>query len=842
MNRSLSAFSQLRFRGEPSLEVPIGTWRNLSDLFLEGELELFCECSVLINGIGHLPQVSLESKDAVFGCAVDLPGPFEAGRVYRIEPTSKPDTNSPDLVYADGVLAWSRAESGDSATFHVRARNRRRIRLEFVKARSLNPAPDREIDTGRYRTMHLGFDIHYVECRGKPSRPTLSFVLPRDLRRWRPAPIYRQADHYRPVPWNKPPIQQPDYPTDRVVVFGYHETISSVSKDTQLQRQLYELYAANGVNAVHGTWHLPIQEEAGGTPRMQTCFVGVPLVDREKGGPADVEPTIATVNEITERYPWLQVVLRASEPDTCQQWYFLTSGEKRLVEQLRGANLRKVRDMMTEECRSLLDGLRRRLKHPERVKVLFQMAGLNGQGSDWYRYGADIVLTKTIHRQCLNVVVATGRGAALPYDRPFALEYDSWNGPYYHQNGAIEPEFILFSMFFAGADYIDNEYAHVGVWDGKVLANGGGTHYLALGRFAARHPRRGRPRVNTAFMRGSGDMWFRPTAVGGNGHPVRYTQDGKQDDIWRCADWSVLDVVFPHFGNTWESNFRRTGTGTPYGMADIIPWDAPLEGLCRYKVVVLMGVNYFSKQTYENLKAYVRQGGQLVLCLNQLRATDGYASWYFRHDVRDLAGVELGEDLPLLPVSFSDQIPHKMTFYNAVRLAGAKVRKRLECGAPYLTTFSIGKGRVHFFATEFYTTVEGQTIRELLAELFEPLREVTLDPGSDWLETFVSERDGILLLTLMNHAQARYPSDLGAEAGPWRGKVCLDLARLGLRRPLEAVRVDREMGLRRVPSACRAARSGGRERPVLEFRAVVDRWQEFVIGPKGQVETLFFRG
>jgi hypothetical protein len=255
-----------------------------------------------------------------------------------------------------------------------------------------------------------------------------------------------------------------------------------------------------------------------------------------------------------------------------------------------------------------------------------------------------------------------------------------------------------------------------------------------------------------------------------------------------------------------------------------------------------MGVNYLSKETNETLKAYVRQGGQLVLCLNQLRETDGYASWYFRRDVRDLAGVELGEDLPFLPESFGEQIPHKMTFYNAVRLAGAKVRKRLDCGAPYLTTFRIGKGRVHFFATDFYTTVEGQTIRDLLVELLEPLREVTWDPDSDWLETFVSERDGILLLTLMNHEQARYPSDLGAEAGPWRGKVRLDLAKLGLQRPLEVVQVDREMGLRRVASACRTARSGGRERPILEFQAVVDRWQEFVIGPKGRVGTLFFGG
>jgi len=375
-----------------------------------------------------------------------------------------------------------------------------------------------------------------------------------------------------------------------------------------------------------------------------------------------------------------------------------------------------------------------------------------------------------------------------------------------------------------------------------VLPNAGGTHYLALGRFAARHPRRGRPRVNFAFMRGSGDMWFRPTAVGGNGHPVRYTQDGKQDDTWRCADWSILDVVFPQFGNTWESNFRRTGTGTPYGMVDIIPWDAPLEGLRRYKVVVLMGVNYLSHATCETLKAYVRQGGQLVLCLNQLRATDGHTSWYFRRDVRDLAGVELGEDLPLLQEAFGEQIPHKVTFYNAVRVAGAKVRKRLDCGAPYLTTFRLGKGRVHFFATDFYTTVEGQTIRELLAELLEPVREVALDPASDWLETFVSERDGILLLTLMNHGQARYPSDLGAEAGPWRGKVRLDLARLGLQRPLEVLRVDREMRLHTVGSACRTARKGGRQRPILEFQAVVDRWQEFVIGPKGQVESLFFRG
>ena len=143
----------------------------------------------------------------------------------------------------------------------------------------------------------------------------------------------------------------------------------------------------------------------------------------------------------------------------------------------------------------------------------------------------------------------------------------------------------------------------------------------------------------------------------------------------------------------------------------------------------------------------------------------------------------------------------------------------------------VGKGEVYFYTSEYLTSIDPESPVRLLSRLFEESRDLRLEPGSDWVQHFLQERDGLLMLGLINHGQAGFPQGRGPKAGPWKGEIRVDGVSLPDR--AEVFRLDEEMQLTPV--------SFRREGNSLIIPLELDVWAELVIGPEGRTRELLFR-
>jgi hypothetical protein len=100
----------------------------------------------------------------------------------------------------------------------------------------------------------------------------------------------------------------------------------------------------------------------------------------------------------------------------------------------------------------------------------------------------------------------------------------------------------------------------------------------------------------------------------------------------------------------------------------------------------------------------------------------------------------------------------------------------------------------------------------------------------------VFEKGAARIVCVQDYGRARVPTDNGPDLGPWRGKIMFRLENLGLdgSRPLEVLAVDEAMDV----AALGVSQSPG----CIEIEREIDGFAEFVIGPVGATERLFFHG
>ncbi len=82
----------------------------------------------------------------------------------------------------------------------------------------------------------------------------------------------------------------------------------------------------------------------------------------------------------------------------------------------------------------------------------------------------------------------------------------------------------------------------------------------------------------------------------------------------------------------------------PYGQYDVVPIEAPLDVLQQYSALVFLGWNNMTEKIYEKLKAYVNNGGHLVMYLQHLNTEPdrGKEVKLFRNgDFTDLFGAKI---------------------------------------------------------------------------------------------------------------------------------------------------------------------------------------------------------
>ena len=454
---------------------------------------------------------------------------------------------------------------------------------------------------------------------------------------------------------------------------------------------------------------------------------------------------------------------------------------------------------------------------------------------------ADFIMEKDIGRICINIIVAGSRGANTAFNRKIGLQHDAWCGLNYNRDSAKETESINRSFFFNGADVCDAEFGNFALSkDNHGVFNKKGLAWIKVTRLAGIHPRRGKQRVKIGFIKGSDHVW-------GWYYPLTHTLGTRNFDTYdpkepkEYVDFELLNIVFPKFGKWHSYNQKRWMTGTPYGPCDLVPWNAPLESLQRYKVLPMLGANRVQNDDWNKYIEYVKSGGIIMLGLYQLLAPDDERV-YFKNDVSDLLGIKLGEDILMDSWENSETLADFQTYisehYNKVQLCGAEVIASLPDGAPLVTRFKLGLGYAYFFTTDRFKTIDN-VAEKIISTLFQQYQPVTLSIPNDYMEISVSEKDDLRIITFMDHGRDCQPTELGIDSGPYSGTVTFELDNLELpENEYEVFEVQTDNLISQLSLAPKETKQNKRK---ISFDITkMASYAEFIIGPKGQTEHDFF--
>lgn len=121
-------------------------------------------------------------------------------------------------------------------------------------------------------------------------------------------------------------------------------------------------------------------------------------------------------------------------------------------------------------------------------------------------------------------------------------------------------------------------------------------------------------------------------------------------NAWKDSDaehsWNMTEIL-----NKREDAFSAVVLGKnsfsgnpPCGQYDILPAEAPVEVLSKYRDIVFIGYNLMTDELYKHLVDYVRQGGNLLMWLphcNINPTRGGAIEIYNRGDLSELFGIKV---------------------------------------------------------------------------------------------------------------------------------------------------------------------------------------------------------
>ncbi|MGI5868203.1 MAG: hypothetical protein ACOX9C_01985 [Kiritimatiellia bacterium] len=163
--------------------------------------------------------------------------------------------------------------------------------------------------------------------------------------------------------------------------------------------------------------------------------------------------------------------------------------------------------------------------------------------------------------------------------------------------------------------------------------------------------------------------------------------------------WGLLDVVYPlyRFGSSiyrfpcppdkpqgWHS-------GTPLGNVDVVPMESGIDLLSSYRSFAFLAYNCAEPEDVDKLRAFVKGGGSLLLCLPHLaQTTDVDELRKNRFDYRDDLWLFNGE-----APRFEDKAVGGKPLPMAVNLrVPDDVELASDDGAPLVCAYRFGKGRL----------------------------------------------------------------------------------------------------------------------------------------------------
>ena len=734
-----------------------------------------------------------------FGLELTLPHRSEltVGCICRFE---LPFTMPPDVITINDRQVWNREEA---------------IREGEVWIARFDWSADAPKAAVRLLVTRAGGEMRFVsQDLRKPSvtvldggsaapKPTAPFVLPKSVRRFPLAPLFRQWLDWntKAVAWPRP-IPKVPWPTDPVGIVIDINGIGQYSFADQIQNIQHMLRCHRfGTAGIDGIFYWPM----GGWPPQYTGFWPHEIIpgdltpadmDRfmerngirhvilewcqfgewHRGNPYDFPdpawnyyaPTkffegIDRGNIIQSRYPGAQVYLWVAEfrlpgamLDPRHRVAAPTTEETELWHRdgsLVTYDLWNKWDKLLDGNRQWQEKTRRCMRDPARTHFAIQCSSPFTAPAA-VRGGADVVDTKSLHRQNVQCFVAGGRGCARTAGLKLQLEIDSYHSNSYNTLGPLEMEQIYRLFYAAGADMI---YAQADLFaltpEKRVVPNEVGAGALRALRWLRQHPRRGEPAVPFALLQGdAAHINHAPDSLQSrDGQPQRHQPRPEQEDF------NAVTCFVPKLGTYWRCDYRHMFTGLPYGPFDIAPAETGIPCLNRYRLAAMMSWHGLTPEQYAHIARFVSDGGTFFCAIGHLRVR-GEGDWErngrnLAADPAEIFGVRMNGTLELLDATVV-----------ATDAAGQPLVTRK--GGAYL----VWREALQLLDAE----ADNRRVLEALAALAEEHRVVRFEPADDFLEAVFSRRDGLLFVHLFNHGRLRQPSGIGPEGKPWRGTVWID--------------------------------------------------------------------
>ena len=382
-----------------------------------------------------------------------------------------------------------------------------------------------------------------------------------------------------------------------------------------------------------------------------------------------------------------------------------------------------------------------------------------------FRIGPDMVLAELLESlPTTELQLAYLRGGA----QQFGVDWGVWVSPYFGGRIPCEDKELwphrvaqpggghsassfrrcLYLSFVSGARLLTaQETEPLFSRDGK-----GGYKFAAWGRelksfweYARKHDARFTPMVPTAVLIDKDNGWV----------PAHLNYDWNQRSlVWGKLPPDRGDYMLPAFLNEFLPGFERTResvmegediypgffAATPLGPFDIAASDISAEKLCRYSLVILLGDVEMTPELRAALRAYVKNGGTLLVNVLQMREREAFIQ------DEEFLGVKLGSGI-LTQMNASSRIVctdklqamARREFQESwfctvgVEPAGAKVLAVDGDGHPVLLRNTYGEGVVYLSTPEYM--MEGYGDQKNALNFFKALLPMLIPKSPVWVES-----------------------------------------------------------------------------------------------------------
>ncbi len=213
----------------------------------------------------------------------------------------------------------------------------------------------------------------------------------------------------------------------------------------------------------------------------------------------------------------------------------------------------------------------------------------------------------------------------------------------------------LFHAFIRGADPI---YAEHGLMDYKALGKDFDLSHpkvkefrdslKTLAEITENHPRpNGLPKAKIAVIHGNLDSFaaLGQTHVWGQRHNDELKNGSAE------ASWELFNSFYQRL--PWEFRYKcgeaDYSGNPPFGQVDVIPAESPLELMQRYDSLIFLGWNSMTTELYQQLTAFVKNGGHLLATAAHLNCATGRKQPFQavnNGDLCELFGVTIDADSP----------------------------------------------------------------------------------------------------------------------------------------------------------------------------------------------------